>query len=61
MKICNVLTGWLIAATLGAALAQTKVDLRTQSKSADFSAALSTKPVAMGTPLPGTCSAGQMF
>jgi hypothetical protein len=61
MKIGNVLTGWLLVAALSVASAQTKVDLRTQSKSADFSAASPTKPVTIGTPLPATCSAGQMF
>ena len=39
MRIGNVLTGWLFAAALSAAWAQTKVDFRTQSKSIDFSAA----------------------
>jgi hypothetical protein len=51
----------MIAASLGGAFAQTKVDLRTQGKSVDFSAAASTKPVSTGTALPGTCSVGQMF
>jgi hypothetical protein len=51
----------MIAASLGSAFAQTKVDLRTQSRSVDFSTAPSTKPIAMGTALPSTCSAGQLF
>jgi len=42
-------------------LAQTKVDLRTQSKSVDFSAASLTKPVRTGTALPATCSPVEMF
>jgi len=41
--------------------AQTRVDLRTQSKSVDFSAASSTKPSQTGTSLPATCTAGQTF
>src|SRR5665213_2304875 len=40
---------------------QTLVDLRTQSKSIDFSALPSTKPVQVGTALPATCQVGQMF
>jgi hypothetical protein len=41
--------------------AQTRVDLRTQSKSVDFSAAASTKPSQTGTTLPATCAIGQTF
>jgi len=41
--------------------AQTLVDLRTQAKSVDFSAAASTKPSQTGTVLPVTCSVGAMF
>ena len=40
---------------------QTLVDLRTQSKSIDFSALPSTRPVQVGTALPATCQVGQMF
>jgi hypothetical protein len=40
---------------------QTLVDLRTQSKSVDFSAANTTKPFKTGTPLPATCGVGEMF
>jgi len=49
----------LLAAVAGAA--QTQVDLRSQSKSVDFSGANPTKPMATGTVLPATCSVGQMF
>jgi hypothetical protein len=45
-------------ATLGG---QTLVDLRTQSKSVDFSAATSTKPMQTGSTLPSTCAVGQFF
>jgi len=40
---------------------QTSVDLRTQSRNVDFSAAHSTKPLKTGTSLPTTCSVGEMF
>src|SRR5215470_182249 len=44
-----------------AAVAQTTVvDLRTQSKSVDFSAAPSTKPMAVVTSLPANCTVGQL-
>jgi hypothetical protein len=40
---------------------QTQVDLRTQSKSVDFSGAAATKPARTGTSLPTTCSTGEVF
>jgi hypothetical protein len=43
------------------AAAQTQVDLRTQAKSVDFTAATATKPVKTGTALPGSCTVGEMF
>ena len=46
---------------LPALSAQTLVDLRTQSKSIDFSSAASTKPFQTGTVLPATCSVGATF
>ncbi len=48
---------WLI----GMAQGQTLVDLRTQSKSIDFSAANTTKPFKAGTVLPATCGVGEAF
>jgi hypothetical protein len=51
----------MIVATAVGLIAQTKVDLRTQSKSVDFSAAPFTRPVRTGTSLPGACSAAEMF
>jgi hypothetical protein len=46
----------------GSALcAQTKVDLRTQTKNVDFSNATSTKPAQVGASLPATCGQGQFF
>ena len=41
--------------------AQTEVDLRTQSKSVDFSAASTTKPIKTGTVLPAACGLGEAF
>jgi hypothetical protein len=39
----------------------TTVDLRTQSKSVDFSAANATRPFKSGTALPAICAIGEMF
>jgi len=62
MKTKIVLLGWMLASGFaGTAMAQTRVDLRTQSKSVDFSAALSTKPIRTGTGLPVTCSVAELF
>ncbi len=52
----------LVAVSLLAiAKGQTLVDLRTQSKSVDFSAANTTKPFKAGTVLPATCGVGEAF
>ncbi len=51
----------LLGAAMTYGMAQTAVDLRTQSKSVDFSGASSTKPSKAGTSLPATCSVGEMF
>src|SRR5258708_35459857 len=40
---------------------QTQVDLRTQSKSVDFSGANATKPFKSGTVFPSVCSVGEVF
>ena len=58
MKIKTLLFAGIISVP---AVGQTKVDLRTQSKSVDFSSASSTKPVRSGTGLPGACSPGEMY
>jgi hypothetical protein len=47
-----------LALTAGA---QTQIDLRSQAKGVDFTAAASTKPMKTGTVLPATCGAGEMF
>jgi hypothetical protein len=62
MNKCRIATGlclWtgFIATTEG----QTLVDLRTQSKSVDFSGAGSTKPMQTGSSLPPACAVGQFF
>ena len=56
-------TYYLLAALAlaGAGAAQTKVDLRTQAKTIDFSLADSTRPSKMGTGLPATCAQGETF
>jgi len=41
--------------------AQTQVNLSTQSKNADFSAFLRTKPAKVGASLPSTCGVGELF
>ena len=54
---------WLlgIAVAAGLASAQTQVDLGRQSKDVDFSQAISTRPLKVGTTLPSNCTVGQMF
>lgn len=47
-----------MALTLGA---QTRVDLATQTKNADFSAFSVTKPLSVGPTLPSTCNTGQLY
>jgi len=49
------------AMSIAAGKGQTLIDLRTQSKSVDFSAAGSTKPMQTGSTLPSTCTVGQLF
>lgn len=46
---------------LGVIHAQTQVDLRTQSKSVDFHAASSTRPLQSGTTLPANCVQNELF
>jgi hypothetical protein len=60
MSFFKLSTAWALAA-IAVCQAQTRIDLRTQSKSVDFSAASSTKPSQTGTSLPGTCTVGQTF
>jgi len=50
----------IFACTLNS-FAQTQVDLRTQGKDVDFSAATSTRPMKTGSSLPATCNSGELF
>ena len=50
-----------LAAVASAGLAQTQVDLRTQSKSIDFGLAPSTRPFQTGTALPANCLIGNVY
>ena len=45
----------------GQAFGQTTVDLRTQSKSVDFSNLPGTRPTTVGTALPANCQTGQLY
>jgi Collagen triple helix repeat (20 copies) len=58
MKERFVLLPWVVACAMHA---QTLVDLRTQSKSVDFTAASTTKPMKTGTALPAACGVGEAF
>lgn len=60
-SILPAITGWIVMGMGGTMLAQTQVDLRTQSKAVDFREAQSTKPVKSGSALPATCEAAEMF
>ena len=51
LMLLTALVGW----------AQTQVDLRTQAKRVDFTAADWTRPIKTGTTLPETCAIGDMF
>src|ERR1017187_2560949 len=62
MNKCRLATGlFLWTGFIATGEGQTLVDLRTQSKSVDFSAAGSTKPMQTGSSLPSTCTVGQFF
>lgn len=51
----------LLGAAMWPIFAQTQLDLRTQAKQVDFSAASRTKPFKTGITLPVTCSTGEAF
>jgi len=62
ITVCRFLAGGtLLALAAVNSSSQTKVDLRTQGKSVDFSAAASTKSFQSGTSLPGVCAVGATF
>lgn len=50
-----------MAAATGAVWAQTRIDLKSQGKSVDFSEAGSTLPSKAGTQLPSTCRTGETY
>jgi hypothetical protein len=51
----------LLLCVIGFAFGQTRIDLKTQSKTIDFSQATSTRPAKTGTVIPATCGTGEMF
>lgn len=61
MKLPRGFSLWFLSWLAATAAAQTAIDLRTQAKSVDFSAASSTRPLKTGTALPATCTTGEMF
>src|ERR1017187_8310377 len=62
MNKCRLAGGLFLWTVFGATgEGQTLVDLHTQSKSVDFSAAGATKPMQTGSSLPASCAVGQFF
>lgn len=59
IQIANLLAVELTFLSL--CFAQTVIDLRTQSKSADFSSAITTRPFKTGAALPAACQVGESF
>ncbi len=57
----NLILPHVLLAMAVVACAQTAIDLKTQSKSVDFSAAATTKLFKTGTSLPATCSVGESY
>lgn len=51
----------LLMSTMSMISAQTRLDLGTQGKNVDFTAAARTKPIKTGTVLPASCTVGEMF
>ncbi len=60
-RIMLALLAAVFVLTGGSLRAQTQVDLKTQTRNVDFSAAPTTKPVKAGTALPATCTPGELF
>ena len=58
MRFFSALTALALALPVQA---QTRIDLRTQTKSVDFSSSSSTKPFKTGTSLPSSCTVGETF
>lgn len=51
----------LVFLTAGISTAQTRIDLRSQGRNVDFADAAATRPFAVGTTLPATCTTGSAF
>jgi hypothetical protein len=51
----------MLAVMAGSCAAQTRINLRTQAQSVDFSQATATRPNRTGTILPATCQTGETF
>lgn len=60
-RIILALLAGVFALAGGPLRGQTQVDLKTQTRNVDFSAAPTTKPVKAGTALPATCTPGELF
>lgn len=56
MRNCVLFGMWLAICA-----AQTKIDLRTQTRTPDFSAMSGTKPIHVGSSLPAACGTGELF
>ena len=61
MKTVTYMRVALLIVGAGLAVAQTRVDLRSQTKSVDFTSADTTKPFKSGIALPAFCSSGEVF
>jgi hypothetical protein len=61
IRIAELAVGMLLLLLPAVSFAQTQIDLASQSKRVDFSAATSTKPMKSGTSFPGTCTVGELF
>lgn len=59
VKNVMIAAAWAMVSTH--LVAQTQVDLRTQSKAVDFRAAQSTRPIKSGSILPATCEVAELF
>jgi hypothetical protein len=59
--VTHIVVLFLLAWIPGLTRGQTLIDLKTQSKSVDFTGAASTKPFKSGATLPATCGLGEAF
>jgi hypothetical protein len=61
MDVSTLQSVAMLSLLIGPALAQTTINLQTQSRNPDFSDMPMTRPVSVGTALPPRCVAGQLF